>query len=304
MSVISVIEIGEELTSEKASTAPGGVDEFVREFTVRTSSPSVRASTVKKGNGVPRLDERYGVGTALCYRLTAARNKNNATVWRVRAYYRGDTLTRKESGGYVNQLVYQPPKVRTNQAHYQIPMAITIDKKPIVNSTGVPFARRPLMDASDPTVEVSRFESDSYAITSARYANAVNFDTFMGSPPRTVKIMDLNGERFAMKTAFGWLYYWKATYLFRFKKETWDKEILDEGFYQKEIKHWDSHSAETGKIERITDVHGSPVVTPVRLDGKGQPLEKVTDPSVFLTFKVYKELSFRALQMPQLRVIL
>jgi len=78
--------------------------------------------------------------------------------------------------------------------------------------------------------------------------------------------------------------YWSVTYRIRFKEDTWDKQILDQGF----------NELIAGTVTPILDTTQQKIQEPVKLDGNGRVLAQGETP-VFNSFRIKYETDFKLL---------
>ena len=81
--------------------------------------------------------------------------------------------------------------------------------------------------------------------------------------------------------------FYPITFLIRFDRNTWDRDILDQGY----------NYIDAGEKKRIT-IQGQPCDTPQRLDGSGG-IRAHAAADVFLTFRETDELDWSALNLPE-----
>lgn len=311
MSVISVKETaasGSQRQNEKNLEIR---HEFTREFIVRTSNEADDERVVEKAKGIPKIGEGMGNGTsAVCVEVNPARDPENIKTWRVAAiyrYYEADENKSGQTDKAVQEKVDEPPSIRSGCAYEEAPLYADRDGNPVVNSAGDPFAERPTGRRKIPWVEITRFEPDGGAIIAPRWDDTVNGDPFWSCEPGQIKIEEIRAERLAKQLKEGWLYYWRVTYMFQFRKEGWSKWIADMGMREL-CTYYATPTAQgipDGTVRPILeDTTGLPVTSPVRLDGRGHKLTPPDARTVLLEFNYHPQAFFSWLRLPQLRVLL
>jgi len=316
VSVISVKETASSGSERQNERTLEIRHEFNREFVVQTNSSSDDEMVIKKANGIPRVGDGLGNGTAaLCMEVNPVRDSENINTWRVTAAYRyrESDPNDKPTTEFIAGKVEQPPSVRSGLIYEERPIHNDIYGNPIVNSVGEMFGERPSVRHAIPWVEVTRFENDNNGnITSAQWANTINSDFFWGCVAGQVKLEDIHATRFAMQTGGGWFYYWKVTYVLHFCKEGWNKRIIDAGMneladlltYYPGSERLVVGRVKDGTKTEILDSKKRAVMNPVRLDGKGHPLSDKALPSHILEFECMNGLYFNWLNLPNLRMTL
>ena len=284
--------------------------EITREFVVQVSSDNDTTETVKKYKSIPEIGDTL-LGK-VCQDVEVWRDKDCATVYHVRAVYRTplgkepdprDKLTQEK----IEQKVNEPPRIRSGGMAIEMVANKDIYGNYILNSAGEPFTDRPTYEVGTLFVEVTRYEPDNKGqIQAARYLKHLNGSNFWGCTRGQVKLDDLSAERQALQTERGWWYYWQVTYMFHFRRDGWQKHLVDTGMNQwVDVVVSPTYTAKDDKLAPILNqVTNQPVTSAVRLDGKGHALVNKNDPSVILDFEVYPYAHFTWLGLPQLKVIL
>lgn len=302
---MSVVGFAKERYAAGGEYGDKGVRTYRREFVVEVDSKYDKAQVVL---GAPGLPQRYWpyvtlVETdyyALCTRLTASRMAEmSAFHWLVEAEYstiQGDEDKEKE----VDNPLAEPADVSVSFETFREPVTGVPDDqyaddengfagkmvKAIVNSAGEPFDPPAERDAARPILTIARNEAFFNTQLAIAYVNAVNSDMFFGAKARCARVNGIDGQR-QFKSG---LKFWRVTYTIGFKPETWDLQLLDHGSYYFDADAKKQHFRDEDG-NRITGLlNGNPAL--------GDKLPANADPK-FLRFKVYAELPFAILQLPQ-----
>lgn len=131
----------------------------------------------------------------------------------------------------------------------------------IVNSAGQPFTEVPVDERRLTTwVAEKNFETlEEIADLDAEYDRAVNSVEFLGRGPRQVKYAGCSASEAQWENG---VRFFRASFRFVVKPETWDRKILDKGLMIRE----------GGELERAKDIDEQAVVEEVLLDGAGKQL--------------------------------
>jgi hypothetical protein len=183
-----------------------------------------------------------------------------------------------------------------------------LDGKAFVTSSSMPFVPAPSFPVARQVLVVTRNEASYSREIAARYAYAVNDDTFLGALPETVKSMPVR-----MKVMNrGRLQYYQVTYRLVFNRpimdgripkvltrlgidvplQSWQPEILDQATHQLQTFVGVPFKDRPVPIIR----YGSPVNHPVLLDGAGReqrPNAEGEIVPVFLKFRQFRREKFK-----------
>lgn len=301
---MSVVGFARERYASGGEIGTDGVRTYRREFIVEVDSKYDKAQVVLSAPGLPQRYFPYItlVETdyyALCTRLAASRlSEKSAFHWLVEADYstqQGDEDKDRE----VDNPLAEPAEVSVSFETYREPVTGVPDDqyadddngfagkmvKGILNSAGEPFDPPAERDVARPILTITRNEAFFNTQLVIAYTNAVNSDMFFGSKPRTAR-MAIDGHR-QFKSG---LKFWRVTYTITFKPETWDLQLLDHGsyYFDDDAKKQFFHDEDGNRITGL--LNGNPAL--------GDKLPANADPK-FLRFKVYAELPFAILQLPQ-----
>ncbi len=173
-------------------------------------------------------------------------------------------------------------------------LAIEWDKdgKAVLNSAYDPFDPPIQEDLYDLTLIIVRNEASYTPATAHTYVNSLNNGNItiagLAITAREGKLVDFSAEKLERN---GYDYY-RVVYRIEFNANTWDKQILDQGIYERK-------PAEDGK-RKYCKVEGKDATEPQRLDGSGEQLAEThpAQASVFLTFRIYPETNWSSLSLP------
>jgi hypothetical protein len=151
----------------------------------------------------------------------------------------------------------------------------------VVNSAGDMFDPPLTGDDSRQVLTFVRNEATFNNALALALKDTVNAGSWRGYGPRTVKAsMPKASRQYHPQIGF----YWRVSYEFHINPEKWDKVILDAG-----MRRLDPSDAT--KQRPIVTKDGSPVSSPVPLDGSGAPLAVGGTP-VWKRFRVHVEADF------------
>jgi hypothetical protein len=151
----------------------------------------------------------------------------------------------------------------------------------IKTSAGSRFDPAPEIEASRLVLTIVRNELAFDVSQALEYGDTINNAVWYGFPARTVKMSMPKADRQFEEGIF----YWKVTYRFKVRKETWVKDLLDQDVY----------FLDAGVRKQIIDPRThTPVTRPQLLNGAGAVLAVGAD-GEYLSKFVYPEKDFSAL---------
>lgn len=163
------------------------------------------------------------------------------------------------------------------------------DSTGILNSAKEPFVPPAEIDNFIPTLTFKRNEpifNHNYMLL---YVNSVNKRRWYKWHPRTVKCASISGvykEKQIRKKIYS---YWEVTYVFHFKKETWDLFLLDQGTY-----YFDGGFSTVAYARKVPfGAKGTPALGLLTSDG-----DKSTTIAHYRRYRVLSELNFNRLMIP------
>lgn len=225
-------------------------------------------------------------------------DSNDDRIWMVDVEYDTDTKSDEEQEQEEpDNPLDEQPDVEWDSDQFTKPLNKDIEGNSVTNSSDEPFDPLPEVDDSRNVLRVTRNEVANPIFLAQSYANAINSDTFLGAPAGYVKAKPVRASRQTKRLKDGTLQvYWKCSYEFHFKDptgdETWDLELLDQGY-----RTIFDEGGDVGEIYLgITDSNDLPISKPVLLNGSGGALSHGAQP-VFRSFKAYHRKSFAAFNL-------
>lgn len=161
-----------------------------------------------------------------------------------------------------------------------------VDDKAILNAAGEPFDPPVEVQRPQPELTVNRNESSFSGADAMDYVFTVNDGVFAGGEPGTVLCTAIDAtEAYSNGVA-----YFKVTYKFLYRKQGWQKSLLNQSLMHKDGDDW----------VRILDDQGQPVPDPVPIDSIGQVIQRddLPDSAEFLDFDVYEKKDFGVFNLP------
>ncbi len=290
MTVLFVREVWEGRGGSLDTTTPlKPKREYTRTFIVGTDSPLDDAVIV--GNAValvcPPFSAYVGPGgtidlLARCSKITPRNNGEHPSFWNVTVDY--STRAPGDDSRSQQNPTERPAVATWSGQDFQKPIRKDAVGNPIVSSAGDPLENVEI-DDSRMILTYTRNEPTYDPAQALLYNNVMNSDVFLGFFPQYTAKCGFIGGELQYESGF---YYYKKTYVFHFRVETWFRELLDEGFRQLD-------SSMPSKPVPITDL-GHPVASPVPLDGSGKRLVHGSD-LVYKSWAVYHSLPFAPLNI-------
>lgn len=250
------------------------------------------------GVTVPPYGEQHPGNPALALKTKTVEPFNGAFAWKVVVSYANSTSA---SGGSTEQQenpLLQKPKVSVDFDVRTEQIDTDIYGDAICNSLLQGFDPPLTKDFYDLVIRVQRNLSSYNIIQAKEYINTVNKDYFLGSPPRTVKVIRYSGDKM-FDTNFG--YYWVVNQEFSVRTNKidnvewgWTKRTLDQGVM---IKTKDAYGNLTWKKDE--DITGDDTYKDkeiVLLDGHGNKAD-TTAKQFWWPFEIFEEKDFSALNL-------
>ena len=206
---------------------------------------------------------------------------DNRKIWNVTGEYREFTFESSDSP------LDEPKNVDWSSNTYTAPVVKDNDGNAVVNSAGQPFDP-PLTEPRHTLVATITYNSDQYNPNLALdFQDKVNEGqekiANLSVPARMARIMEVGATQQFQED----IEYWAVTIKVEIDPRTWDKEVLDQGIFEKD-------GTET---KRMSTDDGEGVTEPLKLDGAGAKLDPQTADPVFLTFKTFEETNFAPLDL-------
>ena len=315
MAIKTVTESWEKRTVEDTRTETTAVRTFSVEFDTG-DDPVARPILALRHAGIPQYGNEHPFRRGM-YVKTRSVNVIGAFVYEVTVNY----SSAAESGSTEKEEnpLKQKPKINWtfNTSSEPIDTAIALIEPKntknvvITNSSGEPPDPPINADKHDLVLQYSRNERTFKPMIAIRYKGAVNADTFLGSPPDTVKCTVFDAEKVYDDK---WGDYYKMTYEFQFrieevdgKKYGWNFRTHDKGFYECDSINKDGTPhlvpimddgapADPQADPPAEEVQPQRITEPVALNGKGRKKKK-NEKDVYLVYQICPKVSFSSLNI-------
>lgn len=254
MSILSVREIW---SGRQGGEAEKGERTYQRTFRVFTDDTLDGPIQVRTALGIPRVGDPYITATEFdagsrCQNVEGAQS-DDPNVWQVTATY---SSKKEDPEKDKDDPLDRAAEIEWSSEKVSRVMDRDLTGKAVVNSAGEKFDPPIEVEESLPLVTITRNE-DSYNYSlGLQYQDAVNSDPFFGFDPGQAKIKEIRARSQFENDQ----YTWKVTYAIVFKREGWQTEVLDQGY-------WSVN--EDGDKVLIKDVDNKPLSAPALLDGNG-----------------------------------
>lgn len=236
----------------------------------------------------------YPYGDALLFILQldtaeVSRNPGSKYHWTANVNYSSRTPDPDKSGpaksGYDNPLD-EPPVIKWSSGTTTEIIEKDINGVAILNSAGEPFDPPVEIQVPQPKLTISRNEASFSGTDALDYVYTVNTASFAGGAAGTVLCVGINAD----DSYSNGVQYWKVTYEFLYRRQGWQKSLLNQSMMYKTGGNW----------KRITDDAGQFITDPVPIDELGQVIDRDNLPASasFLDFDVYEEKNFGDLNLP------
>lgn len=298
---MAVVSVGEMIGAREKSTRDNGDREYRRKFRVICDSQQDDGHVVASNINIPQRWTPYTTPThfdqkALCRSVTA-RQTSDARIWEVECTY--STAQTQEEEDEQDDPLQEPPDISVSFETMQVPIIGTTSSSVVSttapgvkfigrigNTLGVIYDPPPMDDESRPIVTIARNEPSFNMLRAIDYQDAVNSDAFFGAEPRQIKMRSITGEFQVSKGTA----YWRITYVLAFKRETWDKRLLNQGPFYSKVANSTASSDYVAFEEG-----GRPYWGALKEDGTKVTAD--TD-AYYRQYRCKKELPFAALNLP------
>lgn len=286
MSVTSVKRIG---NGRRASSKLGQTTYDVP-FLVWCSTATDDATVILAHASIPAIGATYNFdghadATAVCvgHELTNMAEDRGSRHWLVVAEFSQTSDTGAAAGNPLSRAA----RYKTSFAQFTRVMERDLDNKPVVNAAGLRFDEPLEVDDARPILHVMKnigaMQFGFWAQKLFDYKDAVNSDTFLYWPPKTVKVVNMDiGEMEKWQTT----YYHPLTIDFAFNRDGWQPKIAN--MSRKAIDLFNGNA-----VYDIEDADGHRLIDPIFIkpDGTEEGGGKSATPN-YIDFKAYKELPF------------
>lgn len=267
---------------------------ITRTFIVRVNSHADGPITVDQAVGLPQIGNYYQSASEshpflFCTRRSIRRSGDKSLAWTVECEYESPSPSERDRQQQdPNNPTFDLPVIRVGSSSELRDVVKTVgdNPKPIVNSAGDPFKPHPKKEVFFPTLMIQRNEPITTPLgrTQLAYIGKINEDEFWGLEPGQWRCVRIDGNIASRTIASGAQFpYVAVSYEFQ-SRDTWDLEMLDEGW-----NHIDSGNKLAFKTKSGTAYADF-------LDGSTGA--KSSTPH-YLTFEIYEKAPFAALQLPQ-----
>lgn len=222
-----------------------GRRQYMRKFVVETNSAYDDPGVVLGAPLLPQLYDAYvtlsGIqdDAARVVYLDPKQAPKSRLVWYV------DVLYDTEFDRLDNPLL-EPPQITHESETYQLPLPGSYNQSTssgssgttfqfqsgILNSAGDPYDPPPTIEQSRPIVRFTRNQSFFTLDFKVRFENSVNGDVWNGLAARQAWLKSIQAELLVQRSTSRLrpdVTYWRVSYLFALKRETWDLQLLDYG---------------------------------------------------------------------------
>jgi hypothetical protein len=152
---------------------------------------------------------------------------------------------------------------------------------PVLNSAGQPFNPPAIRRRKIPVYSITRREIWNPLAKCKAYSNTVNYEVYCGALPGTL-LMDSIVPKYDGQA-------WRVTYNIKEREEGWETYLLDTGYYERL----------PNALIPITEVDGTPLYEPAKLNGFGRRIVDQALPGVNVgPYHKYPQRLFGLLQLP------
>lgn len=265
-----------EITGERSATNSLGKRSYTRAFKLTTSTTAEGAYAVGSHANLPNIGAVFpDDASAWCVSLDV-KNSDPWKGWTVTAQYSSEKELKENPTD-------DPAKITVSTEQYQKVAETTVDGYSIVNSAGDIFDPPHMMDDSRRVITVSK-NMLTAPLWILDYADVVNSDAFtvLGVTYEigVAKVQRISISGTQVRGAYNFLSVQIDIHL---RRDGWILEPLDVGFRYL-----------SGSYRKaITSDDGTPITTPVMLDGSGLVLADPTSASaIYGSFTIYKTDTF------------
>ena len=229
--------------------AKTGLKRFTRRYRVDVDSKTDEADTVLAAPGLPRIGDLFVSGSSSVpdCKVSKRRAEQAQGLWYL---WYVDIEYSTESDTDPNNPINEPADLRVTWEAYKEPLPGTARQgdvspggsyinpkweKGITNAAGEPFDPPYEKDSVRPVVIYSRNEPLTYVTMErlVKFMNSVNKTAWSGLAPRQAYCRGIEPvyvERQRPDNSPSWKYF-RTTYTFAIKKETWDLQLLNQGTF-------------------------------------------------------------------------
>lgn len=276
MSIVSV-----ELLPNRQSSSQIGSRQYTRTYIVVTDDIDddeevVRLSVPEFLGDVHPSNSNARVSNKTSTEQT--RIKGGGSVWQVQVTW--DTSTPESTEDPLDEPIQYSWSAVASEEVFDV----DVDGEPVVNSADDPFSDGITRQTFDIQLSVSHNLASFDGSLAASFVQKLNDATFHSGPAGTVLCTNISAQGPNEQNG---IEFWAISYEFLYRKDGWDKKVLDAGFNYKLVDGMDC-------TRKKILVEGREPTSPVLLDGNGEVLTCGDEP-VVLTFKPYERVDFSTL---------
>ncbi len=276
MSVVSVIIQSHLRTGSVSYDSAGDSD---RVYLVRTDDPNDDDGVVLAASGLPAIRSNHPTRLNLRCTLKRARQSDEkcGLTWEVICSY-----------GYIPAAedFFDIPKYAWGHEPFEAPLdKDVITNAAVLNSAGQPFDPTVTQTLMLPVMSVTWNTLTDPSSWSTGYCGRVNSATWKGHAAGLVWCRALDATQEIFQDESSTTLYWAVSAQFVIHFKTWQAEVLDAGFMEKDA---------AGKLIPIIK-SGREVSSPWPLDGSGKALAESSTAYVWKTYNRLKTANFNSL---------
>lgn len=288
MSIVYCKEIHDGRGGDEEYSRQGSIRRYTRVFRVRTDSNTDDATVVKAAAELPRIGSVYPYDTGAWCRSRNAKNEGfSKIVWIVTCSYSS------EREMFDNPLD-DPAEIEWSSRTFQMPCPYDINDQAILNAAGDYFNPAPerMVARWSATVTKNLAAVPSWILD---YANAINDSTWeldgVAIAAQVARVSDLRIGKWQERNDIA---YRVVTMTFEFAPETWQLQLLNQGF-----RRWcedpTDPELQIGPFPCISE-DGTDVKEPARLTANGEQIfTKDPADSTWIEADVYEAKDFSVL---------
>ena len=265
-----------EITGSRTGSNTLGVRSYSRAFRLSTSTQSEGVYSVGSHSSLPYIGSVYPDDSSAWCRSLEVNNSDPWKGWTVTATYSSEQELKENP-------TEDPAKITVSTEQYQKVAETTVDGYGIVNSAGDIFDPPHMMDDSRRVITVTK-NMLTAPLWILDYADVVNSDAFtvlgVTFEIGVAKVQRISISGTQVRGAYNFI---SVQFDIHLRRDGWLLEPLDVGF-----RYLDG-----AYRKAITSDDGTPITTPVMLDGSGLVLTNPTSASaIYGSFKIYKTDTF------------
>lgn len=275
-----------------------------RGFMVRVDDPATPLPDVTNSCGINFLDPHPDDLSCVAQEFNTKPESNSLLHYTVSiTYYARPKSTDSEDGTPPEFLPGLPTVWTATSSIGTAPLLVDIHGNAIKNSADTPIPNLSYERAMFKLSLKRPWPDMSWAPIAKQYTNAVNSDTWMGSPPLAWKCQGMSAAPQTQNEAGVTRFYWETSWEFEYRapwrgytdgKATthpgWSLGVIDKGFQARVDEDGNPDPSPLFKIGTVRDKKGQPIKEPVGLRG-GNAIDFGQEPDT-LEFRVYPELPF------------